>query len=81
MSLSNYDHKHSKTNLKERLSDMFKRSASLPRNANDDGRPIDSDNNSRSNHIAGAYARTSTPNQSSRPKSSMRPVQVSGRIV
>lgn len=76
MSLLNYENpKSSKTNLKGRISDMFKRSASLSRNDSEDA-AVDLDTRT------GAYNRTNTPNLSSRHKSpaTIRPVQVSEQL-
>lgn len=81
ISLVNYDYKSSKTNLKGRLSDMFRRSASLSRNDSEDGAAIESDN--RNSKATGAYSRSTTPNlSSSRHKSpaTIRPVQVSVQL-
>lgn len=71
ISLVNYDYKSSKTNLKGRLSDIFRRSASLSRNDSEDGADK-----------AGANSRSTTPNHSSRHKSpaTIRPVHVSVQL-
>lgn len=42
ISLGNFDHKSSKSNLKERITDMFKRSPSVARQNSEDA--LDSDN-------------------------------------
>lgn len=77
VSLVNYDYKSRKSNLKGRLSDMFRRSASLSRNDSEDGATIESDN--RHSRATGAYSNSSTSNLStSRHKSpaTMRPVHI-----
>lgn len=82
ISLVNYEYKSSKTNLKGRLSDMFRRSASLSRNDSEDGAAIESDRNSRSRAANGANSRSTTPNLSSQQKSlaTIRPVNVSVQL-
>lgn len=74
MSLVSCDHKSSKTNLKGRISDMFKRSASQSRNDSED---MDSDAKSS------VYSKSNTPNLSSRQNRSpatMKPIQVSAQL-
>ncbi|XP_031627694.1 myosin heavy chain, non-muscle isoform X3 [Contarinia nasturtii] len=78
ISLVNYDYKSSKTNLKGRLSDMFRRSASASRNDSEDGGGGGSTVTVDSSNKTGAYSRSTTPNLSSRQKSpaTIRPVQI-----
>lgn len=56
ISLHNYDHKSSKSNLKDRISDMFKRPTSMVRNDSEDG-----NNESDQRH---SYSNRNTPNLS-----------------
>lgn len=74
MSLVSCDHKTSKTNLKGRITDMFKRSTSQSQNDSED---MDSDTRN------GVYSKSNTPHLSSRQNrghSTMRPVQVSVQL-
>lgn len=71
ISLPNYDHKSSKSNFKDRISDMFKRPTSISRNDSDDGN-IESDQRN-------SFSNRNTPVLSQRHASPVtsRPVQVS----